>query len=256
MVEETILLSNIKKDKQKRLIKIRPLTDLLINETNLSSNDGSEEISLHLRLERAKQELYNLEQQKEILLAKLHEEINIERDTLEIEKEEALHSAREQGYNDGLAKGREEGLFQYQLLLEKANNIIQSAEAQYKKKIKKSEASIAHLSVKIAEKILNDTLMQDVNSYIPLVKKAIESLKENLSFAIYLHPSKYGVLLNRKEELYDLVEGEASISLYVDHQLKENSCLIEHASGKIDASVDTQLSEIKHVFSQLMERDV
>src|SRR5699024_2087872 len=148
----------IKKDKQKRLIKIRPLTDLLINETNLSSNDGSEEISLHLRLESAKQELYNLEQQKEILLAKLHEEINIERDTLEIEKEEALHSAREQGYNDGLAKGREEGLFQYQLLLEKANNIIQSAEAQYKKKIKKSEAGIAHLSVKIAEKILNDTL--------------------------------------------------------------------------------------------------
>ena len=69
---------------------------------------------------------------------------------------------------------------------------------------------------------------------------------------ILLH---YEELLSKKEELMTIFSNVVNLFIYPDSDLSEDSCLIESSSGRIDASIDTQLSEIKVKLTELLESE-
>jgi flagellar assembly protein FliH len=68
-----------------------------------------------------------------------------------------------------------------------------------------------------------------------------------------VNPSRYSFLLSRKDELIALFPREVDFYIYPDEDLLEEACLIESANGRIDASVDSQLDEIKNKLIDLLE---
>lgn len=48
---------------------------------------------------------------------------------------------------------------------------------------------------------------------------------------------------------------ELDFYIYPDEELSEMDCIIESANGRIDASIDSQLEEIKNKLIELLESE-
>ncbi|MFB4475339.1 flagellar assembly protein FliH, partial [Oceanobacillus caeni] len=58
-----------------------------------------------------------------------------------------------------------------------------------------------------------------------------------------------------KQELTQLLENNLKLSIYVKEELDVNACIVEHPFGQIDASIDTQLSQIKQILQDVVQEN-
>ena len=206
---------------------------------------------LRENLQKLNEELQSLMKQKELLINETRDAIDKEKLNWKQEKQELLTKAKEEGYQEGFRQGKEDSLKQYNQLLENANSITESAMVDYHSTIERSESSILRLSIQVAEKIVKQKLSDDPVSFLPIIKAAIKELKDHSTISIYLHPDNYEFVLGQKGELEQIVDDDTRLSLYADNEIVENSCLIQHAFGQIDAGIDTQLEQIRNVLHEI-----
>ncbi|WP_163971222.1 flagellar assembly protein FliH [Oceanobacillus halotolerans] len=242
---------------QEKVIKIRPI------ERKASIPDKQEEQDnlhheyklLETQIAEAKQTLADLQQEQDALLQETNEKINQAKSNWETEKKQLMDEAQQQGYNVGFDKGKETSLEQYQNLIEQGNHIVTTAQKDYYTTVEQSEETIVTLSIQIAEKIVKQHLASNADAFLPIVKGALKELKDFASIAIYVSPEKYAFLMDQKDELVSYIDAETKLSIYCKQELEPDSCLIEHPYGQIDASVDTQLEQIKQVLHELASEE-
>ena len=111
------------------------------------------------------------------------------------------------------------------------------------------------LAVHVAEKILKVQLNDEPKSFLPIVLSAIETIKDQSMVSIYLHPNNYEEVIQQKDELIRSLDGDTKVSIYIDHKLKEHACVIEHPFGQIDASIDTQLQQLRKALLDVAMED-
>jgi len=109
---------------------------------------------------------------------------------------------------------------------------------------------IVKLAVRSAEKVIKQQLSEHPESFLEIVKAAIHELKDHAVVSIFLHPDNYEHVLKQKDELRQLLDAETKLAIYIREDLEKNSCLIEHPYGQIDASVDTQLDQIRQALEE------
>ncbi len=171
------------------------------------------------------------------------------------ERELLINQAREEGYSAGWVQGETKGYSEYQEKLQSAEQIIHAAQKDYHAYLDTSENTILELAVGIAEKIVNQKIEDDHGYFLSLVKKAVREVKEFQEVEIHVHPENYEYLLSKKEELLAVFPHDTTLFIYPDSDLSEGSCRLESPYGRIDASIDTQVSEIKRKLSEWLERD-
>lgn len=247
---ETILLSrqsaNNSQSMEEKVIKIKPITTLKDN-----TSFPNETVIAQKRIEDVRTELKTLESQKNEILQKASEDIQKQKESWEVEKQKLEEEARQIGYEQGFLKGKQESTEKYHDLIEEANKITKAAQEDYFKTVEKSDESILTLAIHIANKILTKEIEDKPEKFMNLVNSAINEIKDQSIITIYLHPENYLSVINQKEELETAMNGESKLSIYMDPKLTANSCLIEHALGRVDASIDTQLEEIRKVLSDV-----
>jgi len=247
-----ILLSNPKSHStaETRLIKVKPV-EFFRKENQDQEEPEQEKINIEQKIMTAKQELDGLREEKEALIQATNEQIAKEKSNWEAEKEEWIRQAQEEGYQEGLTIGQREGLKQYKHQLEQANSIIESASQDYHSIIEKNEETILELAIHTAEKIIQQKITMEPTSFIQIVQAAIKDIKDQSKVSIYLHPNNYPVVLEQKNELQRILENDAQLSIYINNELAENACLIEHPFGQVDAGVDTQLLQIREILQDI-----
>ncbi|WP_099158096.1 flagellar assembly protein FliH [Virgibacillus ndiopensis] len=235
---------------RKKQIKIRPIQ--LEKKEVVTENDLEEEsTSIMDKLKLAQEELQQIEQEKGKMLADAKAAIDDEKKNWQEEKQMLTKQAHEEGYNDGYEVGKRESLENYQRLLDKANETIDAASADYHSILEQSDEKIVDLAVHVAEKIIKQRFVEEPSSFLPIVKAAIKEIKDQSTISIYLHPDNYEYVVKQKEELIQLVDKETRLTIYVNREMEVNSCLIEHPFGEIDASVDTQLKQLRKVLQEI-----
>ncbi|MFD1607689.1 flagellar assembly protein FliH [Oceanobacillus luteolus] len=238
----------------RREIKIKPIEQIRksMNETN--PEDEIKKTSAEL--EQLKRELLQIEQQQKALLENVQSEIEAEKENWHIEKSQLIDKAREQGFQIGYQEGERSGREVYQNLITEVNDIVDLVKVDYQRTLEQTENMIIDLAIHTAEKILVGKLQDDPSSFVPIVQAALREIKNQPVVSIYLHPVNYHTVLEQKEELKRSLGKETKLSLYINDELKEHSCVIEHPFGKIDASVDTQLEEIRLALKEyVMEKE-
>ncbi|WP_188454390.1 flagellar assembly protein FliH [Virgibacillus oceani] len=244
------IFSNNPGSLKRKQIKIRPIQ---LEKQKDATEDSLEEeyASINDKLQLAKKDLQQLEQEKEKMLADTKAVINDEKKNWQDEKQLLTEQAQEKGYNDGFATGKQESLENYQQLIDRANAIIDAATADYHSVLEQSDGKIVDLAIHVSEKIMKQRFSEEPSTFLPIVKAAIKEIKDQSTIVIYLHPANYEFVVKQKEELVQLVDKETKLSIYVKEEMEENSCLIEHPFGEIDASVDTQLLQIRKVLQEI-----
>lgn len=153
--------------------------------------------------------------------------------------ERRVGEARQAGYREGEAAGRAKAAAELQPVLAKLAHSIQEIAALRPQLVRDAAAGLVELSIGIARRILHRELSVDPAALEGLVGGALQKLLAQEILRIRIHPElEPGV----RQALAR--EGRGGVSLIADGTLERGAILIEAARGKLDASLETQLSEI------------
>ena len=203
----------------------------------------------------AKEEAVRILEQAKLECDSLYGDIQREREEWSQEKARLKSVAHEEGFKEGIEIGKQQGYSEYREMFKEAQRYVQTAKKDYITYLDTSEKTILDLATKIASKIIGTKIEENEDYFTTLVKRALKEVKDYPEVQIHVNPIRYEELLMKKEELVTIFSREVHLFIYPDSDLSEDSCLIESSSGRIDASVDTQLSEIKVKLIDLLESE-
>ncbi|WP_406946190.1 flagellar assembly protein FliH [Halobacillus sp. SY10] len=226
-----------------RVIGLRPVH---IQEPYVQENEQEQKsLQINQELEQAQKDLVAARNQREQLIRSTEEEIESLKATWQEEKKVIENEAYQKGMDQGFRQGHKEGYDALQNKLSQANDIIQQAKASHDRMVTNSERSIVEVAMKTAEKILNVKLEEDPTLFLPVVKKVIEEVKGQPEVALYVHPEKYDFVHKQSDELERLITPSSHLSIYAEEELDPDACIVESQFGRLDGSIDTQLSELR-----------
>lgn len=169
------------------------------------------------------------------------------------EKAEHMKQAYDSGFAEGVHTGRNSGYDEWIDKINLANGIVDSAKEEYVQHIESSEAMILELAIAVAEKIIGQKLEESSEAFLSIVKRTIKEARNYREIQLHINPVHYEEIIEQKEDLQAMFTKETALIIYPDPELSEDSCMIESANGRIDASVDSQLREIKDKLVDLLE---
>ena len=254
-----ILLSRIiksyqAKDQTKKEIeiKIRPFPTIDLNQEHQESE--VDHTPIYEQIEQAKQEaallLNDAKEQAQTILGEIEQAKN--QWELE-EKPMYLEQVQKEGYQQGKEDGVQKGYSEMTDILSHAKEIVALSKQDYEKHIESAEPVILELAIKVAEKIIGLKLNETNDTFLSIVKRTIKQVKDNREVQLHVHPTQYPFVLSQKEELEAIFPKNTDFYIYPDEDLLEYSCIIESENGRIDASVDSQLEELRTKLIEFME---
>ncbi|MFD1735814.1 flagellar assembly protein FliH [Bacillus salitolerans] len=214
--------------------------------------DQLKEEAQHI-LEDARKQAETLIKEAEEQLRKAQLDIQHLKDQWENEKLELTERTTNEAFSEGYQKGESEAKAHFSLMLEQVESIVNQAKNDYHMQVEKSEETILRIGLKVAEKIIHVQLDEHRSDFMQVVKQAIKEVKDHSDINIIVHPSVYEIVLAQKDELQAIYNREKNLFIYPDEDLKETDCIIESSFGRIDASIDSQLSELKIKLFELLE---
>lgn len=247
-----ISLSNLRSSSlPKKTIKVKPFEK--ISDLPIDSTEEETYQTLTEKIAEKSKELEALNQQMTERRKKAENEILMLREEWQSEKEQLIQEAQQQGYQQGFEQGKQDSLEQYSHLIDEAKTLIEHANDDVKKKIEQSDEVVLQIAMHAAEKVIYQSLGEDKTKYIGIVKEAIDYVKKFPSISVYASSKDYSYLLEHQDELREILQGQAELSIYPDSELQEYQVYVESPAGRLEASVDTQLEEIRNHLSQVME---
>ncbi|WP_164668995.1 flagellar assembly protein FliH [Virgibacillus doumboii] len=242
------IYSNHSSTLKAKQIKVRPImADIQDNSTSSDESQEDTRNNVLADIEQAKEELQKIKEQQSTLVDQTNAQIEEAKENWKTEKQQYIEEAKETGYKEGFELGKQESLDQYKQLIKDANKIVESATKDYHSTIEQSEETILELAVHVAEKIIKKDLSSNPETFITIVNTAVREVKNQPKVSIFVHPDHYNLVMQQKEEISRLAGKETNLSIYVNEDLEEDSCFIEHPFGRIDCSIDTQLEELRKV---------
>jgi len=152
---------------------------------------------------------------------------------------EAYKKGFEQGQRDGLALGEK----RIEEAVKKLENLLQSLSELKGQLYRESEQEIVRLSMEIARKIVHRELTIDAQAVTRTIQAAIQYLNDSTSIRIIVNPADMERL---REVLPDLQAGKKieKIEVTEDPAVEQGGCILETGFGKINATIEDQLSAI------------
>jgi flagellar assembly protein FliH len=254
----TILLSKLIKSTYTSQEKLKAIQIRLLQKDLFSEGADPEHLTVlpekhaHEIIEDAKREAKRIIQDCEEQVKHTQFQMEQKEAKLDQKVQNAISQGKDEGYRDGFETGNEDGKKQYEALLQQASSIVDKSKADYKSRVEQAEPLILELAIKAAEKIIHASLEQERERWNGFVQEVVKEVKDQQEARLYVHPSSYELTLARKNELKNMLN--APIYIYPDGQLSEYGCIVESSFGKIDASIDSQLSELrKKLLEKLQE---
>ncbi|KMK77217.1 flagellar assembly protein FliH [Alkalihalobacillus pseudalcaliphilus] len=238
-------------------IKIRTLTNFIpdfeVDETSQVQKEENFQAEIEqIRLDAKKQAediLNQAQREAKDLEAKLEQKRTEHLQELEQLKEEAIQS----GYKHGFSQGKEEAYQQYVQLISEANGMIDLAKIDYDHMLEEAQPQIIDIAYRLTEKVLGERLTDSEVYWFKMLKQVMTELREHEEVKIYVHPNWYEQTLKQKEELNQLLTRTEKLYIYSDVSLPELGCVVETRLGKLEATLDKQLKELKKQLLELLE---
>lgn len=169
------------------------------------------------------------------------------------ESNQILENARAEGYKQGIAEGKEVGLNLVDSLIEEAKQIKQITLADKKTVAKALEKQIIGLVISCVKKIISHELEMDHKLLLNLVESGIEKCTYTDSLIVRVSLNDYEMVDSSKNKIYMMTEGIDNIEVKKDPALEDGSIIIETISGTVDASLQTQITQIEQMFYDILK---
>jgi len=182
-------------------------------------------------------------------------QLSEERQNWELEKAQLIENAKQDGYQAGFETGKNAGYKEAYSYIQQAKDTVIASKTDYEKYLQSAESTILELAIEVAGKIMNNKIKEDEQHFIPLVQHALKEVRKQREIQLHVNPIHYEMVVAEKEELLQLFPIKPSLFIFPDELMEENGCIIETATGRLDASVDTQLLMIKETLLEILESE-
>lgn len=159
----------------------------------------------------------------------------------EVIYQEARKEAREKGYEEGLAGGKEEVLATWKDILQKAQGRFSELEQKADNWEKDFPAQVIDLSVEVARRIIGEELDREPEIIVSRVREALKEMAQVGEVLIKVCPRDYPLVEAAREKLAEENGGLKKISLMSTEELEKGDFLVETQFGGVDGRVKTQL---------------
>jgi flagellar assembly protein FliH len=154
----------------------------------------------------------------------------------------------DEGYQTGLKTIREELFRENEIRLNEITGMLEIIENNKQAIISKYENEISKLAIDIAEKIMRQKIELKDNSLSQIIESVINDYKNVEWVKIYLsNEQEVKAIEADKSLINELNKVSNDIKIEVKKDLSKGSCIIETPHSIVDASLDTQLNNLKEI---------
>ena len=147
---------------------------------------------------------------------------------------EEQKKAYEAGYHEGMSQ---------------AVGFIVKAQSYYEQVLKENEKKLVELALRIAEKIIGESIKLEPEMVMNIVQRCMLRYKMQNNIIVKINPEDQKIC-ESLECTRSIVESSGgSVVFESDETIQRGGILIESESGIIDARIDTQLNRIHEAFT-------
>ena len=181
------------------------------------------------------------------------------------EAKELLDKVQKEGYDAGYKDGKEQGIKDGKEKIEeelaeivrqtneKAQKTLRDAKEQTADYFIQAEDDIVKIVVMAIEKILPQHFLDAPQVILPIVREAVNYVRDQKEIIIHVEPYSYDLVLLARPELKSmLTDGTATVEVISDEALKPGDCVIETPNGGVDARLSTQLGLLKKAVKSVL----
>lgn len=179
-----------------------------------------------------------------------------------LEAEELRRKAQEEGYDDGYRKGYQEGhqeaYSDYKLKLDyeleqfqrEMKEAIEKVTEKKEEILNKYMEDLKRVTLTIAEKIIQTSLKTSSEVVKRMILSATSKLKKNQWAKIYITKNSIGAMVQGDVDLLrELTYLSDNIKIIAMESEEDGTCIIELPEEVIDASVNTQMENIRDILN-------
>lgn len=176
------------------------------------------------------------------------------REQAEFLREQAYEEGKKQGYEEGTREAYEE----HRAILDKEirglqtniADVIQSVGMEKEKIIESSIDELKKISLAVAEKIIQTSLQSSEEIIKRMILAATDKMKKRQWAKIYITKCNTGITMDADAEFLErLSHLSDNIKIVTMDNGEDGTCIIELPDEIIDASVGTQLENIKDIIN-------
>ncbi len=164
-------------------------------------------------------------------------------------KQQAHDDGYQKGYQQGIEQGKQSGLEEMQSLLdnavEKTQHMLTLGEKEAKEMILAAERQIVEIALAVAGKVLACQIEENPMTVLPIVKNALEKVKDQEQIVIRVSSNDFDIVLQAKQEFQNMVGCEQALTIVADRTITAGSCVIDTSYGLVDAKIDTQFDALR-----------
>jgi flagellar assembly protein FliH len=154
-----------------------------------------------------------------------------------------------EAYNEGMAKGQEEGrkivTKKIEPLFDTLKNAIDELSSLRESLVETHHNQIVEMVFLIAEKIIHRSVQLSPDIVLDTVRAASRHLMETDEIHLRLHPSDFEYIREIEALLDKQLTGKKSFHIVEDRTLDRGGVIVETELGEIDASIRSQIDHLK-----------
>ncbi len=204
-------------------------------------------------LAQAKQQIANERQQFDGHCEQISAQLRQQQQSWEEEKIHLQQSAYDEGFSQGMEDGRQKAFENMAEMIQVTNNTMAQSEQNAHAYLERQEGVILQLAIRSAQRILNETLEAQPEKFVSIIQRALKEVRESEFVKIYVSTSNYGLLTANRDELVAMFPPDMPFMIFIDDVLGDQECYIDTNHGRLVATIDEQLNELRKHLSTILE---
>lgn len=169
--------------------------------------------------------------------------------------DDMTRTAEADGYAEGYEKGYTQGRREAEALVEEARQNLDAAVRQREQMISAVEGELLELIVKVANKLLTDTIHINPQVIMALIRSGLGAANASGDVVIRVSEGDYATVVENKDMIAKSVEASSKIDIIKDLSLATCDCIIETPYGNIDCSLERQFDTLVENLYRVYNRD-
>jgi flagellar assembly protein FliH len=240
-------------ERERLIQEARDEADRIVNEAEQTAFD---------EVKRKNDQAQSIRQSAEQEVEQILNDARSQAEQLVKEAEEQAAQVRDQAYQEGIARGKDEGYAEGEAeatrLIERLHLILNKAIERRGAILEETEAQVVQLVLTIAKKVVK--IMSDNQRQVVMhnVVQALQKLKHKGDITIRVNTVDVAITTDHAKDLTRRVENVGYVTVLEDTSIEPGGCVIETDFGEIDARIGSQLREIEERIMEMVpitERD-
>ncbi len=157
--------------------------------------------------------------------------------------------ARVAGFNQGMTEAEARWVHAIEDLKQQQRQIERDRDQM----LANAEMELVSLAVEIARRVIHTEVRTHPDTVVSIARTALERVRGQ-DVRLTVHPDDLDVVRASEPEL-SAVLGAETLKVTVDDVIDRGGCIIEAPSGRIDATLETQLAQVGHALLPPQDND-